>query len=236
LLSPPGSASSKFDSSATDEDRKKRKKEKKKKKKRKKEREKFEWVEKTKESCVTKVLNENGEKVKITEKKEHIVRHIPNNGHVPSVDSAEAKKPKTVEVKEAVKISPPKLSTETSAKVPTKIWDQPMFKSKESASKSAPVESKGSVWDFLKSNRGLQGYGGKDVKDWDDKPVKAAEEKRRKTDEDSDDEMDKGRVKKVKSKPSFGHSLLNPFQKHYEAKSTSGYGERDYHGNKSKFK
>ena len=55
------------------------KKKKKKKNKEKKEADKYEWVEKTRESCVTKVKNNNGEKVKITEKKEHIVRHIPPN-------------------------------------------------------------------------------------------------------------------------------------------------------------
>ena len=274
--------------SATDEEKsskkKKKKKDKKKRKnkeKKKKEAEKYEWVEKTKESCVTKVKNNNGEKVKITEKKEHIVRHIPNATVVvvntsggqtsdstpkdkvkksttensassaASSSSSPTKpsyltKPSSSPAKPFSFSSPEKPSSPiartTAERVPTKIWDQPMFKNsskdEDSAGKktttttptpsAASVESKDSVWDFLNKNRGIQGYGGKSVQGWNDQPGSGSRmEAGRKTMDDpndsEDEEMDRGKVKKVKKKnpisSGFNNAFglkSNPFQKQYE--------------------
>ena len=286
------------DSAAEDEKsskKKKRKKDKKKKKKnkeKKKELEKYEWVEKTKESCVTKVKNNNGEKVKITEKKEHIVRHIPN-ATVVVVDSAantataadksptdQLHKKKaaadkygratsspvkpTVDSFAAAKGTTTTTTTTTTSQssVPTKIWDQPMFKNiskdkgEEATSSSlknsttttpasgTSIESKDSVWDFLSKNRGIQGYGGKTVGSWGvaEKPGSAGNsammDAGRKTvddpDNSSDEEMDMGKVKKVKKKipPSTTSAFnafgikSNPFQKHYESSGNNNNNKR----------
>ena len=220
----------------------------------------YEWVEKTKESCVTKVKNNNGEKVKITEKKEHIVRHFPNSNSNPALPAdsvtAAGKSPEiSKKSPEKARASSSPVKTPFTAKpafsqnhpVPTKIWDQPMFKNTTAktgetvapkkpaatattTTSSATVESKDSVWDFLNKNRGIQGYGGKAVNSWGGEKSGVAQQMDagRKTLDDpvdsEDEEMDRGKVKKVKKKNnpiSAFHNAFgfkgNPFQKRYES-------------------
>jgi len=139
--------------------------------------------------------------------------------------------------------SPPQPSSKkTPDRVPIKIWDQPMFKNscnskdeevsaskKTSTSTTASVENKDSVWDFLNKNRGIQGFGGKSVQGWGDESGTGSKmESGRNAMDDlvdsEDEEMDRGKVKKVKKKnnPTFGAFGLkssnynNPFQKQYE--------------------
>ena len=90
-------------------------------------------------------------------------------------------------------------------------------------SSSAPVESKDSVWDFLNKNRGIQGYGGKAVDSWGGGKAEGGKDVGRKTLDDpvdsEDEEMDKGKIKKVKKKNPISAAFSfksNPFQKQYE--------------------